>query len=86
MKMNVYAIRDCHVGFMSPQLDNNDETAKRNFAFAVNNNPGIIGYRPADFDLYKIGVFDSDSALLDPVVPIVFIVNGASVIGEEKDE
>lgn len=85
MKMNVYSIRDAHVGFMSPTLDQNDETASRNFAFAVSNNPGVLGFRPADFDLYCIGIFESDSAAIVPLNPIRFIVNGAAAVGEKKD-
>lgn len=85
MKMNVYSIRDIHVGFMSPSLDQNDETAARNFAFAVSNNPGVLGFRPGDFDLYCIGVFESDNASITPINPIRMIVNGAAVIGEKKD-
>lgn len=85
MKMSMYAIRDIHVGFMTPQLDTNDETAKRNFAYGINNNPGIIGFRPADFDLYRIAEFDSDSGRIEPISPLVFVVNGASVIGEKND-
>lgn len=86
MIMNMYAIRDCYVGFMTPQMDQNDETAKRNFAYAVNNNPGVIGFRPGDFDLYLVGKFESDSGLMEPVSPIVFVANGAQFIGDKKDE
>lgn len=84
MKFNVYAIRDVHVGFLAPSLDQNDETAKRNFALMVNNNPGVLGFRPSDFDLYNIGQFDADSGLMEPIVPIEFVVNGAAVVGDQK--
>lgn len=84
MIVNVYGIRDIHTGFMSPQTDMNDETAKRNFAMAVNSNPGVLGFRPADFDLYYLGQFDTSSGMLTAVTPIEFVVNGASVVGDQK--
>lgn len=84
MTVNLYGIRDCHTGFMSPQVDMNDETAKRNFAMSVNNNPGVLGFRPADFDLYYLGQFNTDNGELVPVSPIEFVVNGASVVGDKK--
>lgn len=84
MTVNLYGIRDCHTGFMSPQVDMNDETAKRNFAMSVNNNPGVLGFRPGDFDLYYLGQFNTDSGELTAVNPIEFVVNGASVVGDQK--
>lgn len=81
---SLYAIRDIHSGFMQPMVDVNDETAKRNFAYMINNNPGVIAFRPADFELYLIGSIDSESGLLAPLVPCEFIVNGASVVGDQK--
>lgn len=85
MKLNVYCIRDVLVGFMSPTVDTNDDTAMRNFSLMVNNNPGVIGFRPADFDLYCVGVFDSDSGLVNPINPIRFLVNGAACVGEKNE-
>lgn len=84
MKVNMYAIRDCYTGFMTPQVDSNNETAKRNFAMAVNNNPGVLGFRPGDYDLYMIGTYDTENGFLEPLNPIEFIVNGANVYGDQK--
>lgn len=84
MIVNMYGIRDCHTGFMSPQTDLNDETAKRNFAMSVNNNPGVLGFRPGDFDLYYLGQFNTESGELKAITPIEFIVNGANVVGDVK--
>lgn len=82
MILSVYAVRDIHTGFLSPTVDQNDETAKRNFAFMINNNPGVIAFRPADFDLYLIGSFDSENGLMVPLSPVELIANGAAMIGE----
>lgn len=82
MRINMYSIRDIHNGFMSPSLDTNHATAKRNFALMINNNPGVLGFRPADFDLYWLGTFDTDSGQAENLEVVEFVVNGASVVGE----
>lgn len=79
MTYSVYAIRDKYTNFMSPAIDMNDDSAKRNFAFAINNNPGVMNFAPADYDFYRIGVFDSKTGDIRPVQPIEFICNGNEV-------
>lgn len=83
MKYDVYSIRDKYTGFMSPMLDQSDDAAKRNFAYAVNNNPGVMNYSPADFDLYKVGSFDTKSGDIKGCV-IEFICNGMEVFNEKS--
>lgn len=82
MKYIVVSMRDKHTGFMAPQLDVNDQSAVRNFANTMQNAPAesIIGFAPADFDLYKLGTFDSEKGMFDTGIP-EFLANGASVIG-----
>lgn len=82
MIYTLYAIRDKFQGFMSPQPDQSDESAKRNFAFAINNNPGIMGFAPADFDLFAVGSFDSQSGKVTEIVQ-QFICNGQEVFNEK---
>lgn len=84
MTVNVYAIRDVHTGFMSPTVDRNDESAKRNFSMMVNNNPGVIGFRPGDFDLYLIGEFDVDAGTVTGLTVPVLVINGAACVGDIK--
>lgn len=83
MKYGIYVVRDAKSEFMSPTYDLNDESAIRNFAYAINNSGSIMGFAPSDFDLYKIGYFDAQKGLFDlsdhPVPE--FIVSGASVFG-----
>lgn len=88
MKYGVYSMRDKQVGFTEPKLFMNDKVAVRNFAAAINNSPAgsDLGFAPGDFDLYKLGEFDTekgiftDSELLNPGIP-EFIVSGSSVYG-----
>lgn len=65
----IYAIRDKKVGFMSPMVDQNDETAKRNFAFAVQHNDSMFMAFPDDYDLYRIGEFNSESGEIVSALP-----------------
>ena len=76
----VYCIKDNKVGFQ-PQLllESNEPAAVRGFSYAVNNN-GIMNFSPKDYDLYKIGKFDSDSGKLEYEVPTL-IISGSSVFG-----
>ena len=82
MKYPVYSVRDVQVGFNQPMTDLNDNVAKRNFSFAVNNpDNGVMNFQPKDYDLYRVGEFDTESGLLIPESVPVLVVNGASVYG-----
>lgn len=75
----VFCIRDIKTGFMSPTIDQNDLSAKRNFAYAINNSNQLMNYSPSDFQFYKIGNFDSQKGVLEPVSPIELICDGVDV-------
>lgn len=83
MIIKVYAIKDKLQGFLTPTCNVNDECAKRDFAFALNNNPGIMNFSPKDYDLYRIGEYNSDSGEIDKTLPI-FICSGIEVFANEK--
>lgn len=88
MKYNLYAIRDSKANyFWQPQPDLNDAVAKRGFAMMINSSDlkSITGFAPGDFDLYNIGTFDSDSGIVEAIIPCLFVCNGRSVL-EVKDE
>lgn len=80
MLYKLYAVRDSKVGFMMPTVELNDAVAQRNFAYAVNNN-GTMNYSPNDFDLFRLGTYDTDNAkiVLDDIPELV--VSGSSVVG-----
>lgn len=81
MKQPLYCIRDVKVGFMAPTPDMSDQSAIRNFSYAINGD-GIMNYSPKDFDLYKVGEFDTDTGQIDSCLPDL-IVNGISVYGDK---
>lgn len=64
MKYGLYSVRDVHNGFGLPVCDYNDHTAKRSFLAAVSQD-GVIS--PADYDLFYIGQFDTESGIISPL-------------------
>lgn len=68
MKMPIYAVRDIYTGFMTPMPDINDDTAKRNFVHAVRCAGTVMNSHPADYDLYCLGSYDTDTGELLPAV------------------
>lgn len=74
----VVSIRDCKTGFMAPTLDINLDSAARAFLHALRSNSDVMAANPADFALYHIADFDTDSGLLTPVVPCVHIVDASA--------
>lgn len=83
MKYPLYCIRDVKVGFLAPQADQSDQSAIRNFSYAVNGNNGIMNFSPKDFDLYKVGEFDSEDGSIVSYIPDM-ICGGIDVYGDKE--
>lgn len=79
MKYPMFAIRDSKVGFMPPTCDQSEQSAIRNFAYAINGE-GVMNYSPKDFDLFKVGEFDVEKGEIIPCMP-KNICDGISVYG-----
>lgn len=79
MKMNIYAIRDVHTGFMSPAIDQNDACSVRNFRHACQQHNSLMYSHTMDYDLYCIGEFESDTGVIIPCQPRI-VVSGASLM------
>lgn len=62
----IYAINDALNGFGSPTIQNNDAAAYRSFAEAFKD-----VFQPADYSLWKIGSFDTNTGEIIPDVPTV---------------
>lgn len=82
MVYGVYAFRDNKTSFGQIWNDYNDDSAKRGFAMMMVNSNGLLGFAPQDFDLFKIGEFDSETGQLDPVWPIQYLVGGNAAFME----
>lgn len=83
MKYNLYCVRDVKANlFWQPQMDSNDETAKRGFAMMINSSDArsLTGFAPKDFDLFRIGEFDSETGEVTNLKANEFICNGRAML------
>lgn len=78
MILGIYCIRDAKVGWLTPTVDQNDATAARNFVHAMKNSQSILYTHPKDFDLWKIGQFDTDKGQIESLFPGSLVFEGAS--------
>lgn len=87
MMYGVYAMRDAKVGFLTPSVDVNDDSAIRNFTHAVVNSDSILYSHAKDFALYRIGSYDSDAGTLVPQLPqhLYEAVDSVRAFGGEPD-
>lgn len=61
MILGAYSWRDIKSGYSAPMFEINDAVALRNFKFASSNESTIIGKNPTDFELIKVGDFNTDT-------------------------
>ena len=64
MRYFIYTIKDELNGFLNVTLDQNDETAERNFTYAIKNDPQMKMFKK-DYSLYCIGVYDTDAGIVE---------------------
>lgn len=69
MKFGLYSIKDAKTGFMTPVVEQNDASALRNFAHAVNLPDSIMHDCPNDFSLFKVAFFDTDDGVEELSIP-----------------
>ncbi len=79
MKFGIYTIQDLKTGFMNPVVEVNDEVAKRNFAYACSADRSMYTFSPDDFRFFKIGTFDAESGIIEPINPPQFIADPSEV-------
>ncbi|ALS03498.1 VP5 [Gokushovirus WZ-2015a] len=78
MKMNIYAIRDVHTGFMSPAIDQNDACSVRNFRHASMNHDSLMYSHTKDYDLFCIGEYETETGVITSCIPRL-VVAGSSL-------
>lgn len=79
MMLGVYAIRDRYTGFLQPTFEQNDQVALRNFEHAVLQGGSLLSSHSQDYDLCKIGQFNSDTGFLSAIDPYEVLVNGMAI-------
>lgn len=78
MIFEMYSIKDNKTGYMQPTLEMSEETAVRKFAHLLADSTALISFASEDFDLYRIGEFNSDSGIVTPITP-EFVTNGIAL-------
>lgn len=88
MIYNLYSVRDVKTSFAAPFVDISDASAERGFAFAFQNQSNLMHFSPADFSLYRVGMFDSESGHITEILP-EFICNASMFprnVGDDIEE
>lgn len=80
MKYGVYSMRDNKTGFLTPTLDQNDQSAIRNFEHACQNIDSLFFTHPSDYSLWKIADYETDTGELFPLVPIRNLCEASSIV------
>lgn len=78
----IYSVKDAKSGFQTPFCDINDESAARGFAYALNQS-GVMAYAPKDYDLYKVGTFDTKKGTIEKLDIPVLVCEGIDNIRKE---
>lgn len=82
MVYGLYAMRDIKIGFLSPTVDVNDATAVRNFDTMIRKSSDVLHFHKEDFELYKIGSYDTDSGIVTPLDIRELVFEGKDVMYE----
>ena len=75
MIYGMYCVRDFKTGFMSPTVDMNDLSAKRNFEHACMHQESLFFSHPGDYALYKIADFNTDTGEITPLPVIELLMD-----------
>ena len=81
MKYPVFCWRDVIQGFGEPKLYLNEEMAKRDFGYRLNQEGSPMQYKPSDYELYSLGQYDTANGSFDLLPVPVYILNGNDVYG-----
>lgn len=79
MKYGIYSVRDRLTGFFQPTVEVNDQSAYRNFEHVILSGDSLMSSHSADYDLAKIGWFDSDSGRIDAIDPVEIVCTGNAI-------
>ena len=85
MKLTIYSIHDSAISkYNNPFYLETDDQAKRIFAEQVNKDPkAAIFSSPHHFNLYRIGVYDMDTGLIEAEENPVHLLGAKDVVKTE---
>lgn len=76
----VYAIKDAKTSFMPCNVDYNDASAIRNFEHAVMAPDSLMRSHPADYTLYRLGSYNTETGIIVSEADPQQIADAASVV------
>ena len=82
--VNVYSVRDQYTGYGQLFTAQNDACAIRDFRLAVSNKESLLYSSAKDFDLMRLGTFDSELGCITAEAPVI-VASGSSVVKEFAD-
>lgn len=85
MKYLIVSLRDAKTGFGIPQTEVNEQTALRNFEYAFNKKGTLVYEHAADYSLYKVGEYDTETGVLSGCTVPELIVDALSVQNKEEN-
>lgn len=80
MIYGVYAIKDAKTSFMPCNVDYNDASAIRNFEHAVMAPDSLMRSHPADYTLYRLGSYNTETGIIVSEADPAQIADAASVV------
>lgn len=79
---SLYAVKDIKSGFSDPCTQVNDAVAARSFERQIPAMSESLGIPLSDFQLWRVGKFDSDSGMLVPEAPEL-LLDGAAILRKD---
>ena len=80
MIYGVYAIKDAKTSFMPCNVDYNDASAIRNFEHAVMAPDSLMRSHAADYTLYRLGSYNTETGIILSKADPQQIADAASVV------
>ena len=80
MIYGVYAIKDAKTSFMPCNVDYNDASAIRNFEHAVMSPDSLMRSHSADYTLYRLGSYDTETGHIVSEADPQQIADAASIV------
>lgn len=80
MIYGVYAIKDAKTSFMPCNVDYNDASAIRNFEHAVMAPDSLMRSHSADYTLYRLGSYNTETGIIVSKADPQQIADAASVV------